>query len=454
MPAASALRRYFTIGALLKLCTISFFFGYRNAVYESKKLVVDDVDDQANTNHASTAAAAAANCDIPSDDIHPALLRQKVDAQVKQRLAFEEQLQIKIGGGQQHYTSGSSSSAHHKNKLFPKTVRGYAVGALRVSREEMLATYDFGVPIKEIPGGDDIDAMIIYNTETSLPTSSSELRNSAIYGDENNGGAIAKASVSEAMEGCDTLNVIFTAINFDTQCHVLIGDFESYHINRYLRLPIVDKSNKKQHRQVNPDLPLRHTGRIISKDGTDTFDLPDVWDNYRRRKKGFVLQHFERLQIFLENVDSVLDDLRKLLKHRNVVRDNTVVVLTVNAGQSELLSNFICAARSRGFDTGNILVFPTDEETDKLARGLGVTTYFDEKNLGGLPSEEAVFYGDRTFASMMFAKVLCVLYVSLLGHDVLFQDVVRKVWIGSLYLRDYFVSRSEQMHSFIVGRLL
>jgi hypothetical protein len=97
----------------------------------------------------------------------------------------------------------------------------------------------------------------------------------------------------------------------------------------------------------------------------------------------------------------------------------------VNAGQSELLSNFVCAARSRGFDIGNVLVFPTDEETNKLARGLGLATYFDEKNLGDLPSEEAVVYGDRTFAAMMFAKVLCVLYVSLLGHDVLFQDVVR-----------------------------
>ena len=33
------------------------------------------------------------------------------------------------------------------------------------------------------------------------------------------------------------------------------------------------------------------------------------------------------------------------------------------------------------------------------------------------------FLGDQTFASMMFAKVLCVLYVSLSGYDVLYQDV-------------------------------
>jgi hypothetical protein len=146
-------------------------------------------------------------------------------------------------------------------------------------------------------------------------------------------------------------------------------------------------------------------------------------------------------------VDSVLNDLRDLLKHRNVVRDNTVVVLTVNAGQSELLSNFVCAARSRGFDTGNILVFPTDEETYQLARGLGVATYFDEKNLGGLPSEEAMVYGDRTFAAMMFAKVLCVLYVSLLGHDVLFQDVVRDPLLFYIFATVSFHTQSTSINS-------
>ena len=427
MPASTTLRRYFTIGVLFKLCTLSFFFGYRNAVYESKKVVGDD-DAVVDVTNNAAAASSASDCDMSATDTEdlPAVLRRKVHAQVKQRLAVEEK-SAAAGGGQhqQHYNSGSFST--HNNKIFPNSVKGYAVGALRVSREEMLATYDFGVPIKNISGVN-IEAMIIYNTEDALPSSTPELRNLAIYG-ENAGGAVAKASVTEAMEGCDTLNVIFTAVNYDTHCHLLIGDFESYHINRWLRLPVFDETNKKT-RQLNPTLPLRHTGRIISKDGSDTFELPDIWDNYRRRKKGFVLQHFERLHIFLENVDSVLNDLRDLLKNRNVVRDNTVVVLTVNAGQSELLSNFVCAARSRGFDTGNILVFPTDEETHKLARGLGVATYFDEKNLGGLPSEEAIVYGDRTFAAMMFAKVLCVLYVSLLGHDVLFQDVVRSSIVG------------------------
>ena len=100
-----------------------------------------------------------------------------------------------------------------------------------------------------------------------------------------------------------------------------------------------------------------------------------------------------------------------------------MVVMTVNIGQSELLANFVCAARSRGLDISNVVVFPTDIESKTLAEGLGVTTYFDEKNLGALPKGEAKMYGDPIFASMMQAKILCVVYMINLGYDVLFQDV-------------------------------
>ena len=40
-----------------------------------------------------------------------------------------------------------------------------------------------------------------------------------------------------------------------------------------------------------------------------------------------------------------------------------------------------------------------------------------------MPKEAAREYGDDTFRTMMFAKVYCVHMVSVLGHDLLFQDV-------------------------------
>ena len=54
---------------------------------------------------------------------------------------------------------------------------------------------------------------------------------------------------------------------------------------------------------------------------------------------------------------------------------------------------------------------------------MGLASYFDVKNLGGRPSGEANLYGYPIFTLMMFTKALCVLYVSLLDHAVLFQDV-------------------------------
>ena len=41
--------------------------------------------------------------------------------------------------------------------------------------------------------------------------------------------------------------------------------------------------------------------------------------------------------------------------------------------------NFVCAARSRGFDISNIIVFTTDKETTELAESLGLATYYDHR---------------------------------------------------------------------------
>mmetsp|Transcript_21969 Transcript_21969/g.46357 ORF Transcript_21969/g.46357 Transcript_21969/m.46357 type:complete len:604 (+) Transcript_21969:98-1909(+) len=385
----TAFRRLFTVATLLKICAVSFYLGYRNAVNER------------HTN-ARANSALGADSDCATHTKMSAELRHQIDSRVKEELTRKQ-------------------SEIYQGTIFPNTMREFAVGALRVKTEDLLKTYDFGVPTKPAETG--LESLILYNTQKSLPLRN-RLHKAAVNGLN---GDIAEATASQAMEQCDTMNVMFTSLSSNrpdvSQCHLLIGNFESYHINRWLRVPDFEVTDKKM-RQLDHSLPLRHTGRLVlPTKGVDEFDLPVLWDNYKKHRKGFLYKHLDTLRTFLENVDRILKELRFLLERRNVVRDNTVVVMTVNSGQSELFSNFICAARSRGFDTGNVLVFPTDEESHKLAQGMGVASYYDKKNLGALPKGEAMYYGDPIFASMMFAKVLCVLYVSLLGHDVLFQDV-------------------------------
>jgi hypothetical protein len=53
--------------------------------------------------------------------------------------------------------------------------------------------------------------------------------------------------------------------------------------------------------------------------------------------------------------------------------------MVCNKDQSSLLHNFACACRSKGIHTENVVVFPTDEETESLAQALGYTTFFDKE---------------------------------------------------------------------------
>ena len=62
-----------------------------------------------------------------------------------------------------------------------------------------------------------------------------------------------------------------------------------------------------------------------------------------------------------------------------VAKRDTIVVHVCNLGQSELLMNFICNSRARGFDISSVLVFATDVETQKIAEALGVASFHDAK---------------------------------------------------------------------------
>lgn len=351
------------------------------------------------------------NANAPSTDC--ATLYESLP-EVRQRIAtrVEEELHMLSGPFLRDHQNKLTSISD--GEIFPKSASSFALGIIKVSKAELLSEYDFGVPNKHKPNEDDTDALILYNHPGALP-SEKTLQNEATHGKLDNGRRfIANASVPLALASCATLNTIFLPLqnsprNSFPECYLMMSDFESYHINRWMRLPDFASTPKQKDRVLNHALPLRHVGRItLATKGVDELDVPILWDDFDDRKKGFLFQHFDVVRTFLENVDAVLKDLKKLLHDRKVVRsDNTVIVMTVNKGQSELLTNFICSARRRGLDIGSLLVFPTDIESKILADGLGVATYYDQMNFERLPSAEAKIYGDPIFCQMMFAKVTC-----------------------------------------------
>ncbi|KAL7433419.1 hypothetical protein ACHAXM_003546 [Skeletonema potamos] len=294
----------------------------------------------------------------------------------------------------------------------------------RVSKHELMSAFDnFGVATLESPLSD--EALIIYNHADAIPD---QLLQSSPAADEHTITRID--NITEAMQKCGSLNVQFahTPAGFRPQCHIWIPahNLPAFHVNRWMRLSDATNNNKFDH-----NAPLKHVGSITTPTGVDRFDLPKF--------KPLISAHWNALLQFFEHADAVLMDIQKLFESNNIkpppikqinetFANEAITVMTVNQGQSDLLVNFFCAAQSRGLDLHRVLVFVTDEESKRLVEGfakdLGVMVYFDKWNFATMPKGAASEkYGDETFTSMMFAKILCCLYINLSGYDALYQDV-------------------------------
>ena len=78
--------------------------------------------------------------------------------------------------------------------------------------------------------------------------------------------------------------------------------------------------------------------------------------------------------------------------------------------------------RDRQYDDGANMPHERHEGNNRgSADALGVAT-FHHPALGTFPEASSHAYGDRTFVSMMWLKILCVYLTNRLGYDVLFQD--------------------------------
>jgi hypothetical protein len=201
-------------------------------------------------------------------------------------------------------------------KRFPATMERFATGIARVNKDELNAFFDFGNPVEKGDGTGDEDAIIIYNDRKAMPSSDQILARAVEY---NDGQGIPLLDTQTATENCDGMNVIFTGNPEHTaQCTAIIGNYESYHIQRWMR---TDGG------AIDHKLPLTHVSRGFAPRGRSNFYAPP-YDG----KNSQVKRHWKMLLTFLQNVDSVLADLEPILK--KVARNNAVVVLTCNHGQS------------------------------------------------------------------------------------------------------------------------
>ncbi|KAL7553292.1 hypothetical protein ACHAWF_016559, partial [Thalassiosira exigua] len=304
--------------------------------------------------------------------------RFRLPPEQAERIELERRLGP-LRGGRQRRVEGLAAKKVQKEckSVREKTKRGKPRalhGGVARGKDETSSTF---IPEKIAHGlvrvtKDDLgnDVVVLYSKAEAFPSDEEIAADAAAArnGDERP----PHISAKQATENCDVMNVILMNNPGNArQCYALIGgQYQSYHGR--LEFP----SPNQRHVEKNREKLLTHLTYLT--------ELKDVKS---------------RLKVILEKID------RK-----------TTVVLTCNKGQSELLMNFACSARARGFDLSNVLVFPTDVDTKLLVKAMGLKAFFDEKLMASVPEEEAMVFGDGVFLVVMFAKVLWD------TNDLLFQD--------------------------------
>jgi Nucleotide-diphospho-sugar transferase len=130
---------------------------------------------------------------------------------------------------------------------------------------------------------------------------------------------------------------------------------------------------------------------------------------------------------YLTALDDATDKLRpiaaKVAGAGSPSVQGNIIVLVCNFGHAELFVNFVCVARANGVDLAKMLLFATDEETYELATALGISVFHDARIFASIPRSASATYGNDQYAKIMMSKVYCVHMISMLGYNLLFQDV-------------------------------
>jgi hypothetical protein len=205
----------------------------------------------------------------------------------------------------------------------PKPINRLFAGMARVDRDDFFARYDTGVPQDETMTGNE-QVLLLYSHSDALPP-------------DHEGKGIPLLPVEEATQHCNTLKVVFTEADKRNECLAIVGQFESYHVHKFMRLP-EDPAEPQggEPVAVSPSNPLRHVSRLHLDSGlAQRIPTPPKVKEYNAQ-----------LVRYLSSLDSILDELRPVAE--KVAKNDTIVVMVCNHGQSELLMNFVCSSRARG----------------------------------------------------------------------------------------------------------
>ena len=214
-----------------------------------------------------------------------------------------------------------TSKSLYNSDLFDSKHTGKFISGMNtmVDRNEFAKKYDVGVPLDESKLGND-HVVLFYNDPKTFPTTDTAAS------------ASAADNVDIATENCDIMNIILTQPNDGRkQCIAIIGQYESFHIQKLMRLPPLSGSSGRAGTGINSTLPLRIVNRGMQMNGRRSIKPPNIEQTK---------QHWDNLIPYLQSIDTVLNELKPILEEvASHNKHNTIIVLVCNFGQSELLMN-------------------------------------------------------------------------------------------------------------------
>jgi len=290
---------------------------------------------------------------------------------------------------------------------WPESMRSLFVGAARVSRDDFMGMFDVGVPL---------DASMAQNEEVLLLYGPGSVPTEAPFDNDDGASAIPLIrSATQATQRCSAVKQVLVQPNEPGSCFAVVGQWESYHVHKWLRVQSGTNSGTAADQQLNKKEPFQIAPRSHTLIGKRKQTFP------RHKQTVLMAEQYGKYMSLLDELYADLKPVAAEVAARGG-SNNTVVVMVCNKGQSMLLANFVCAAKARGIDMSKVLLFASDLHTHRLARSLGLMTYHHEKLFADMPEAAAKQYGDSNFKAMMMAKIYVVHIINLLGHDVLFQD--------------------------------
>ncbi|KAL3922072.1 MAG: hypothetical protein SGILL_002402 [Bacillariaceae sp.] len=354
------------------------------------------------------------------------MLQQTRDLEDKVKKLTEEVQDYKKKSEEHQSQSQQEQQSKDKRKteerIFPKSIEKLMVDYATIPRDEFNQVMDIGVPYDDTNNGAD-EVVILYTKDKAKPSHHSETTR-------------YRMNATQAMENCNVVKVILQQRHDFRrpgvqQCLAIVPNWDSFYVHNFMRLKqqksrigVKGEQMLSPDEKVNLTYPLRYVSRSYEDDGSSFEGVPLTKEHTK--------PHYKALNNYYQSFTRISASVQDVIKQRvtfyndtGITQNNkqTLVVMTVNKGQSVLFHNFVCHSQKRGIDLKNILMFATDEYSYNLSKSLGVPAFYDEEIFGAMPETAAGEYGDQVFARMMLAKVICVHLGLYSGYNVLFQDV-------------------------------